>query len=342
MGTSVGLDVPIMAGAACGGNVDDPTVSAMTHRVAVLVFPDFQILDATGPIAALEVAGRGGRPLYEAQVLAAEPARAVSSAGVPLGAAPLEAARPFDTLIVSGGQGTRGAISCARTVDFVRRAHARGARIASVCSGAFLLAQAGLLEGMAVTTHWSAADEFRRLYPHLKLEPDRIYTRKGRVWTSAGITAGIDLTLALIAEDHGEAAARRAAQMLVVFHRRPGGQSQFSDALDLQARADRFSEVIAWARERLDQPLTVEQLAERACLSPRQFARAFAAATGVTPAKAVERLRVEAARALVEESAVSVERIAERAGFGEPERMRRAFIRAFGHPPQALRRAARA
>ena len=312
----------------------------MTHRVAVLVFPGFQLLDAAGPIAALEVAGREP-PLYSVQVLAADWDRARSSAGVPLGAEPLEAARPFDTLIVSGGMGTRQAIFCGRTIDFVRAAHARGARIASVCSGAFLLAEAGLLDGMTVTTHWSAADELRRRYPQLKLEPDRIFTRQGRIWTSAGITAGIDLTLALIAEDFGEAVARRAARTLVVFHRRPGGQSQHSDALDLQARADRFAEVIAWARDRLDEPLTVEQLADRAALSPRQFARAFAESCGVTPARAVERLRVEAARALVEDSGASVEQIAERTGFGEPERMRRAFLRAFGQPPQALRRAAR-
>jgi transcriptional regulator GlxA family with amidase domain len=314
----------------------------MVHHVAVVIFPDFQILDAAGPIAALEVAGRGeDSPAYAIQTLAAEPARATSSSGVHLAADPLEEARPFDTLIVAGGQGTRQAIACQETIGFIRAADAAGARIASVCSGAFLLAEAGLLDGAPATTHWSAADLFRRRYPAVRLDPDRIFTRHGRIWTSAGVTAGIDLTLALIAEDLGEEVSRAVARILVVFHRRPGGQSQFSEVLRLQERTDRFSAVIAWAREHLTEPLTVEQLADRAGLSPRQFARAFAEAAGVTPAKAVERLRLEAARSLVEDSALSVEQIAERCGFGDAERMRRAFLRAFGSPPQALRRSSR-
>lgn len=314
----------------------------MTHAVAVLVFPDFQILDAAGPMAAFEIAGRtGGARRYSLQVLAADPDAAVSSSGFGLGAQPLERAGRIDTLLVAGGEGVRQAVFCTRTVSFVRERAALGARIASVCSGSFLLAEAGLLDHGVATTHWNAADDFRRRYPGVTLDADRIYTREGRIWTSAGITAGIDLTLALIAEDHGEGLAKATARMLVVFHRRPGGQSQFSAVLDLQERTDRFAPVLAWAREHLDEPLGVEQLASRAGLSPRQFARAFAADTGVTPAKAVERLRVEAARTELEGSAASVERVCARTGFGDPERMRRAFIRAFGQPPQALKRAAR-
>jgi transcriptional regulator GlxA family with amidase domain len=176
----------------------------------------------------------------------------------------------------------------------------------------------------------------------VKLEPDRIYTRDGKVWTSAGITAGIDLSLALIADDLGEEAARKSAQELVVYHRRPGGQSQFSALLDIERADGRFTELLSWARERLGEPLSVDDLAQQANMSPRNFTRAFSAETGITPARAVERLRLETAREQVEHSSVSIDVIAARAGFGDPERMRRAFLRAFGQPPQALRRLARA
>ncbi|HKR89534.1 MAG TPA: helix-turn-helix domain-containing protein [Phenylobacterium sp.] len=175
----------------------------------------------------------------------------------------------------------------------------------------------------------------------MRLEPDRIYVQDGPVWTSAGITAGIDLALALIEEDLGEAVARRTARQLVVHHRRPGGQSQFSELLELGGASGRFGALLDWARERLAEPLGVERLAEQAAMSPRHFARAFAAETGTTPAKAVERLRLEAARLRVETTREPIDRIAEATGFRDPERMRRAFLRAFGQPPQALRRGVR-
>jgi len=211
-----------------------------------------------------------------------------------------------------------------------------------VCSGAFVLAAAGLLDGRRATTHWARAAEFARTYPCVKVEPDRIFIRDGDIWTSAGITAGIDLALALVAEDLGEAAAKRAAQQLVVYHRRPGGQSQFSALLETDRADGRFSPVLSWARERLGERLSVERLADRAAMSPRHFARAFTAETGMTPAKAVERLRLEAARERVESGAEPIEGVATHTGFGDPERMRRAFLRAFGQPPQALRRTATA
>ena len=215
-------------------------------------------------------------------------------------------------------------------------------RMTSVCTGAFILAEAGLLEGKRATTHWSRTDGFARRFPNVRLEPDRIFIKEGSIWTSAGITAGIDLSLALIAEDLGEDVARKTAQQLVVYHRRPGGQSQFSALLELDRPAGRFAALLGWMRERLHEKLNVERLAEQAAMSPRNFARAFVAETGVTPARAVERLRVEAARERVEAGPEPIDNIAIAAGFGEPERMRRAFIRAFGQPPQALRRAARA
>jgi transcriptional regulator GlxA family with amidase domain len=214
--------------------------------------------------------------------------------------------------------------------------------VTSVCSGAYVLAEAGLLDGRRATTHWVRSNDFARRYPKVRLEPDRIFIQDGPVWTSAGITAGVDLSLALIAEDLGEAVARRTAEMLVVYHRRPGGQSQFSTLLELDQPQGRFGPLLAWMRERLDQSLSVERLAQEAAMSPRNFARAFTAETGVTPARSVERLRVEVARERVEAGAEPIDRIAAATGFGDPERMRRAFVRAFGQPPQALRRAARA
>jgi transcriptional regulator GlxA family with amidase domain len=234
------------------------------------------------------------------------------------------------------------AAACPETVAYVRAAAHRARRVASVCTGAFVLAAAGLLDGRRATTHWARAAEFARAYPRVNVEPDRIFIRDGDLWTSAGITAGIDLALALAADDLGEAAAKRAAQQLVVYHRRPGGQSQFSALLEADRPSGRFSPLLAWARERLGEPLPVERLADRAAMSPRHFARAFTAETGMTPAKAVERLRLEAARERVESGAEPIEGVAAHTGFGDPERMRRAFLRAFGQPPQALRRSAMA
>jgi transcriptional regulator GlxA family with amidase domain len=248
---------------------------------------------------------------------------------------------PLDTLIVAGGRGTREAAACTDTSAFVRAAAGRARRVASVCSGAFILAEAGLLDGRRATTHWARAAEFARAYSRVRVEPDRIFVRDGTVWTSAGISAGIDLALALVADDLGEAVAKRAAQQLVVYHRRPGGQSQFSALLETDQPSSRFSPLLAWARERLDERLPVERLADRVAMSPRHFARAFSAETGMTPAKAIERLRLETARERVESGTEPIEGVAAHTGFGDPERMRRAFIRAFGQPPQALRRTAK-
>jgi transcriptional regulator GlxA family with amidase domain len=224
---------------------------------------------------------------------------------------------------------------------YIRAARGRARRTASVCSGAFILAAAGLLDGRRATTHWGRAAELARAYPKVHIEPDRIFIRDRAIWTSAGVTAGIDLALALVADDLGEDVAKRAAQQLVVYYRRPGGQSQFSALLEADRPSSRFSPVLAWARARLDERLSVDRLADRAAMSPRHFARAFAAETGMTPAKAIERLRLEAAREQVESGAEPIEGIAACTGFTDPERMRRAFIRAFGQPPQALRRTAK-
>jgi transcriptional regulator GlxA family with amidase domain len=319
-----------------------PLAPSPTPRdVAFLIFPDFQLLDAAGPVAAFEAAAREtAPPAYRLRVIARAAGPAISSSGAAMLAEPLIEA-PLDTLIVAGGRGARDAARCAATLAYVRAAAGRARRVASVCTGAFILAAAGLLDGRRATTHWRRAAEFARAYPQIRVDPDRIFIRDGALWTSAGITAGIDLALALVAEDLGEAAAKRAAQQLVVYHRRPGGQSQFSALLEADRPGSRFSPLLAWARERLDERLSVERLAGRAAMSPRHFARAFAAEIGMTPAKAIERLRLEASRARIESGAEPIERVAERTGFVDPERMRRAFIRAFGQPPQALRRAAK-
>jgi transcriptional regulator GlxA family with amidase domain len=315
---------------------------APMKTIAILIFPDFQLLDAAGPIAAFEAGSRlAPSPAYRLRVVARKAGPVASSSGVAMVAAPLTTTDAPDTLLVAGGFGRERAAVCPETLAYVRAAAGRARRVASVCSGAFILAAAGLLDGKRATTHWSRAEELARTYPRIHVEPDRIFIRDGNVWTSAGITAGIDLALALVADDLGEGIAKRAAQQLVVYHRRPGGQSQFSALLEADRPQSRFSPVLAWARERIGERLPVERLADRAAMSPRHFARMFALETGTTPAKAVERLRLEAARERVEASAEPIEGIAALTGFGDPERMRRAFLRAFGQPPQALRRTAR-
>jgi transcriptional regulator GlxA family with amidase domain len=213
-------------------------------------------------------------------------------------------------------------------------------RIASVCTGAFMLAQTGLLDGRSATTHWKYTMRLQRQFPRIKVEGDRIYTRDNRIWTSAGITAGIDLTLAMIQEDLGSDVAQFVSKMMVVYHRRPGNQSQFSAIADMEPESDRIRHVLSYMREHLNETLTTELLASVACLSPRQFGRSFLAETGETPAKAVERLRVETAKARVERSAEPIEAIARHVGFIDPERMRRAFVRIYGYPPQNVRRMA--
>ncbi|MDR3467309.1 MAG: GlxA family transcriptional regulator [Xanthobacteraceae bacterium] len=309
--------------------------------IGLLIFPGFQLLDAAGPIAVFEIAGRlaGRTAAITPLSIAAGPVR--SSAGVEMVARGLKGLRGLDTLIVAGGEGTREAVRCAELVSFVAHAARRVRRVASVCSGAYVLAEAGLLDGRRATTHWGRTSHFLATYPKVRLEPDRIFVKDGPIWTSAGISAGIDLALAMVAEDDGDAVARDTARQLVVYHRRAGGQSQFSRLLELKEPAGRFRPLLSWARENLDQPLTVERMAEQAAMSARHFTRAFVAETGMTPSKAVERLRVEAAKARVEGAAEPIEAVALATGFGDPERMRRAFMRAFGQPPQALRRAAR-
>ncbi|HJZ20458.1 MAG TPA: GlxA family transcriptional regulator [Bradyrhizobium sp.] len=310
--------------------------------IGILLFPDFQLLDAAGPISVFEIAARLAGLSPSIKALAVTPGPVRSTSGVEMLARGFRPYGAISTLIIAGGEGVDAAARCERTLAFVRAIAKRGTRVASVCSGAFMLAEAGLLDGRRATTHWRRTRQFLKTYPRVKLEPDRIFVRDGNIWSSAGITAGIDLALAMVAEDFGEDVAQKTARQLVLYHRRSGGQSQFSSLLELKAPSGRFGPLLSWAREHLDAPLTVEDLAEQAGMSSRHFARAFIAETGTTPSKAVERLRIEVARQRVQSSSEAIEQVAQSTGFRDPERMRRAFIRAFGQPPQSLRRAARA
>ncbi|QCI63434.1 GlxA family transcriptional regulator [Phreatobacter stygius] len=319
----------------------------MTKTIGFLVFPSFQILDLSGPLAVFDAPTRAlSMAPYRLVVLSEQGGPVTSSSGLEvmtqaLGKNPLDG-QPLDTLIVAGGAGTREAAKAPALLAFLGQAPERCRRVASVCTGAFVMAAAGLLDGRRATTHWHYAASLQRHNPRIRVEADRIFTKDGPIWTSAGVSSGIDLALALVEDDLGLDIARAIARHLVVYHRRPGGQSQFSTLLELDPPSSRIREALTYARDHLHETLSVERLADVACLSPRQFGRAFLAETGQTPAKAVERLRAEAARARIEAGREPIEAIARGVGFTDPERMRRAFVRAFGQPPQAIRRVARA
>jgi transcriptional regulator GlxA family with amidase domain len=227
-------------------------------------------------------------------------------------------------------------------LDFVRHSVSHSRRVASLCLGAFVLAEAGVLKGRHATTHWMLARELQATYPNIKVEEDRIFVVDGNIWTGAGMAASIDLALALVEKDHGLDVAQGVARQLVVFNRRAGGQSQFSQMLDLKPKSDRIQKAIEHAGAHLRDALSVEELAEAAGMSVRHFSRAFRAETGRSPAKAVEGIRVEAARLMMERGRHSMDVIARETGFDDRERMRRAFLRTLGQPPQIIRRAARA
>ncbi len=313
----------------------------MARIIGIYLYEDFQLLDACGPITSFEIAGRMAGDAYRLTLLSVTGGPIRSSSGVVLETNSAEGSDPCDTLIIVGGNGSREAMRVEATVTFLRHAASTVRRLCSVCSGAFLLAAAGALDGRRATTHWRRAELLARSFPKVMVEPDRIHIRDGHVWTSAGITAGIDLSLALIAEDVGEATARRVAQEMVVYYRRPGGQSQFSALAELGGDGAQFDPLLDWIRTHLDQRLTIETLAAEVSMSARNFSRAFTREIGTSPAKAIERLRLDVARERVENSPVPIEHIAAMFGFHDPERMRRAFMRAFGQPPQAMRRIAR-
>lgn len=277
------------------------------------------------------------RQAYEIQVVSERGGPVRNSLGFTIETACFAGSR-FDTTLATGtlnpGEAPPGLL------DQVRCAGETSRRVAGICTGAFVLAAAGLLDGRRATTHWAYAQNLQRQFPKVRVEPDRIFTVDGKVWTSAGMSAGIDLALALVEEDFGQEIARSVARRLVVYLRRPGGQSQFSPLIELEPRSDRVRRALGFAKEHLRNELSVEELAAVASLSPRQFSRVFREETGQSPAKAVERLRLEAARLMIEDGRHSLDEVARDTGFADRERMRRAFLRSFGQPPQALRRAA--
>lgn len=323
----------------------------MPKVIEILAFPDVQLLDVAGPLqvfaSANEWAGRlHGTAPYVTQVVARS-TPVITSAGLALVAEKLQAGtarrrdRAIDTLVVAGGRGVHAAAADPRLVDWVAGRSLRARRVASVCTGAFLLGAAGLLEGRRVVTHWAECDGLASRHPgaHVERDPIFIADRGGgrAVWSSAGVTAGIDLSLALVEEDLGQAVAIAVARDLVVFMKRPGGQSQFSDMLALQASGDAFGRLHGWIAGRLERDLSVPVLAAEAGMSERSFVRHYRASTGMTPARAVERMRIEAARQLLATTRLPAKRIARRCGFGSEETMRRSFVRQLAVTPQEYR-----
>ena len=310
------------------------------RRVTVVAFPDVEVLDVTGPLEVFAQAAHFRRAAYTTEILTSGASPIVCSAGVKLvpDGSIGDVRGRIDTLVVAGGRGVAEAMRDRRLLRWLARMAPRVRRLASVCSGTFLLAEAGLLDGRRVTTHWRGCDELARRYPALTVERDPIFVRDDSVYTSAGVTAGMDLALALVEEDHGRQLALRVARQLVMFLKRPSGQSQFSAQLALQT-ADRepLRELQAWIADHLDGDLSVPVLAAEVAMSERNFARVFTRDVGVTPARFVERARVEGARRRLEESADGVEMVAARCGFGSAEVMRRAFLRLLGVPPSAYR-----
>ena len=319
------------------------------RRIALVAFPDVQVLDVTGP---LEVFGRTARwlqehgrrtdPAYTTELLATQAGTiATSSSGLRLvvDRSVQQVRGRIDTLLVAGGIGTRAAMQDRVLLRWLRRMAPRVRRLGSVCTGTFVLAEAGLLDGRRVTTHWRACQTLAQRYPQISVEPDPIFVRDGHIYTSAGVTAGMDLALALVEQDHGHAVALEVARELVLFLRRPGGQSQFSAQLALQA-ADRtpLRELQAWIVDHPAGDLSVPALAARVAMSPRNFARVFVREVGSSPARFVEAVRLDAARRRLEESSNGIEAVAAECGFGSAESMRRVFLRHLRVGPSAYRR----
>jgi transcriptional regulator GlxA family with amidase domain len=309
----------------------------MLH-VGLLVPPGFANL-SFAPLSVFEAANMMlGEPHYEPHIVSVSGGPVPNSFGM---AMQTERADDIalDTLLIGSPPDTRK--PPAEVVEFLQSFYDKTRRIASICVGAFILGEAGLLDGRRSTTHWLFGKELQLRFPRTHVEIDRIFVGDGPIWSSAGMTAGIDLALHLVERDVGAEQAREAARAMVVHHRRAGGQSQHSALLDIDAKSDRIQDALQYARRNLSKPLSIEKLAAAACLSPRQFSRVFRVETGMSPAKAVENLRLEAARLMLEQGRLPVEAIARTNGFGDRERMRRSFLRTFGQTPQSIRNASR-
>lgn len=320
----------------------------MQRRIVMVGFPDAQLLDIAGPLEVFASTSRllafagadNNEPAYDSVLAAPRPGPLATSGplAVMANTTVAEVDGAIDTLIVAGGRGVRTVLKDARLIGSVRRVALTARRVASVCTGALVLAEAGLLDGRRATTHWASCSFLAERYPSVHVEPDSIYVRDGDVYTSAGVTAGMDLALALVEEDHGRDVALQCARWLVMFLKRPGGQSQFSALLSAQ-RAERhpLRDLQHWITANLTADLRVPILARRVGMSARNFARAFVDEVGETPGRYVESVRVEAARRKLQDSALSVEEVAEACGFGSAETMRRAFLRRVRVSPSAYR-----
>lgn len=313
------------------------------HRIGFLLADGFQTMALAGQ-AVFEVANMElGEPFYAIDTWSARGGEVRSSLGMTVSTRPLSAARGrIDSWLVGGVLDPRRDHAEAAVLRFLRREATRARRIAGICTGGFVLAEAGLLDGRRATTHWAFAADMQQRHPAIQLEADRIFVVDGPFWTSAGMTAGLDLALGMVEEDLGADVARSVAHQLVMHQRRSGGQSQHSEMLELAPKSDRIQASLDYAQRHLSRPLDVEELAGVAHLSPRQFSRVFAAETGQSPAKAIERLRTEAARLMIERSRHPLEVVARETGFRDRRHLREAFLRVFGVPPQAMRREARA
>jgi transcriptional regulator GlxA family with amidase domain len=320
-----------------------PVRGDVARVVEVLAYPSVQLLDVTGPLQVFasandHVAQAGGTPPYILRVVAKGGQGVTATAGLGIATSPLpRAATALDTLIIAGGPGVDAAAADTVLIDWIRQRSKKARRVASVCTGAFLLGASGALDGRRAVTHWSCCAELGRRFPAVRVERDPIFVRDGSIWTSAGVTAGIDLALALVEEDLGRTTALAVARYLVVFLKRPGGQAQFSEALSMQSAEDEFGVLHEWINKHLSDDLSLAMLADRAGMSERSFSRHYAEAAGVTPARAIERLRVEAARRLLSESRLPVKRISQRCGFGSEETMRRSFLRVLSATPNDYR-----
>jgi len=319
-----------------------PRFTPVERAIEILAFPNAQLLDVTGSLqvfaSANDWAKEEGKPLPYRIRLVAQHSPLLTNSGLAIVAQPLaKAGQPLDTLVVSGGWGVHAACQESTLVSWLKRRAASARRVVSVCTGAFLLGAAGLLEGRRVVTHWSECELLSRRYPSARVVVDPIFVRDGALWTSAGVTAGIDLALALIEEDLGHGAAMAVARALVVFLKRPGGQAQFSRALELQHGDTEFARLHGWMSGHLAGDLSVRALATKMAMSERTFVRRYRSATGLSPARAVERLRIEAAQRFLLDSNMPIKRIAQRSGFGCEESMRQSFQRLFAVAPSEFR-----
>ncbi|WP_029414102.1 GlxA family transcriptional regulator [Acidovorax radicis] len=311
------------------------------HKIGYVLPAGFQVM-ALATQAVFEFANVvAGEPFYELACHSMPGGSVKASLGMALQTRPFTARSTADTWMVVGVLDPLATPSPSDLLHALRKCSARARRTVGLCTGAFVLAEAGLLTGRRATTHWAYADALQQRHPDIQVEPDRIFIADDPIWTSAGMTAELDLALGLVEKDLGDEVARSVAHRLVMHQRRSGGQSQHSEILNLAPRSDRIARALEHARSHLAQPLSVEELAAAANLSPRQFSRVFTAETGQSPARAVERLRVEAARLMIERSRHPLEVVARETGFRDRRHLREAFMRGFGKPPQSLRRDAR-